>query len=215
MYKLSPLFFLFYFLLIFNLQAQDGNWKLIKNESGIKVYSRPDTSSSSLKELKIVTEAQTSISGFVSLISDKAAYPKWVYRCASSELLKKKSDLETYHYQVTDMPWPVQNRDIVIYTIINQNPDTKEVFITCSGAPDYKPRNADYIRIVSYRARWKITPKTDNTVLLEYTMAVNPAGSIPDWLINMTLTDGPIRTIKNLKSLLPNYQSVKLEYIKN
>jgi hypothetical protein len=198
-----------------NLFSQGNDWKLIKNENGIKIYSRTDTSKSALKELKVITELQTSLSAFITVFSDKASYTKWVYRCSASELLKKVSENETYHYQITEMPWPVQNRDIIIHSWISQNPQTQVVTVICKGEPNYIPKKKDYIRISSYNVVWKLTPKPNNIVQLEYTMAVNPGGSLPSWLINMTLADGPINTIKNLRAILPQYQNVKLSYIKN
>ncbi len=214
MNKSITIFLFLYFTIISHSFAQ-ATWTLLKNEDGIKVYSRNESDNSSLKELKVEAELKTSLSALISVLSDKASYPKWVYRCANSELLKKNSEFETYHYQSTDMPWPVQNRDIIIHTKITQNPSTKEVIISCNGVGDYIPKKDNYIRITSYRVTWKLTPLTNNTVKMEYIMAVNPAGSLPSWLVNMSLTEGPINTIKNLRNHLLNYQEVTLNYIKN
>jgi hypothetical protein len=215
MHKLLVLIFSLYFLNANNLFSQDGNWKLIKNDEGIKIYSRPASEESALKELKVTTELNASLSAVVSVLAAKELFPKWVYGCSVSEILKKTSDLEIYHYQVTDMPWPIEKRDVIIHTLISQDTVTRVVKIACKGIPDYISQNKDCIRIISFKAHWTLTPNANGKVDLVYIMMVDPAGSLPTWIINMVAAEGPMKTIKNLRDFLPPYKEVSLDYIKN
>jgi hypothetical protein len=215
MYKWKILLFFLCLANAVDSFAQDNNWKLIKNDEGIKIYSRPALNGSPLKELKVITELKASLSAIVTVLSAKQLYPQWVYGCSSSEMLDKISDFEMYHRQVTDMPWPVQKRDLIIQTIISQEKDTKVVNVACKGVPDYRPVDEDCIRIISFKASWKLTPKTNGFTELEYLMSVDPAGSLPIWIINLMAAEGPMKTIKNLRIFLSQYKEANLSYIKN
>ncbi len=215
MHRLLVFIFSCCFLNAHHLFCQDSSWKLIKNEEGIKIYSRPASDESALKELKVTTELNASLSAIVSVLAAKELFPKWVYGCSVSEIVKKTSDLEIYHYQVTDMPWPIEKRDVIIHTLISQDTATRVVKIACKGIPDYIPQNKDRIRIISFKAHWTLTPNAKGKVDLVYLMTVDPAGSLPVWIINMVAAEGPMKTIKNLRDFLPAYKEASLDYIKN
>ena len=108
-----------------------------------------------------------------------------------------------------------KNDDIIIYTNISQDSKTSVVKLTSKCIPDFIAEKEEYIRVSSYKADWTLTPIAGGKVKLEFVMKVDPGGSIPDWLINLAAAEGPIRTIKNLRSFLPKYQNITLNYIKD
>jgi len=58
------------------------------------------------------------------------------------------------------------------------------------------------IRIKQAVAKWKITPQGDGTVLIESFAHVNPASSIPRWLLNRLLVGSPHKTMKSIRQLM-------------
>jgi hypothetical protein len=130
-------------------------------------------------------------------------------------MLEIVSATETYHYQTTEMPWPVQNRDLIVHTVIKQDPNTKVITMDCTGAPDYRPVSKDYIRIRSYKAYWILTPKPNGIVEIDYTLNFDPGGNLPEWAVNMVAAEGPMKTVKNLRTRVADYKNVKLNYIKD
>ncbi len=204
------LIFSLLFLLVWKgTVAQSNEWTLVKDEDHIRIYSRKTEGQRALNELKVLTDVKGSLSSIVTILSEKANYPQWVYGCGSAEILEKVSELETYHYQTTEMPWPVQNRDLIIHTIVRQDPETKVVSIDCAGAPEYLPVLKSHIRIRSYHAFWILTPKPGGLVEINYAVNFDPAGSLPDWVVNMVSAEGPMKTVKNLRTRLADYQHIK------
>lgn len=195
------------------INSKDKGWKLRKEEDGIKVFSR-DREGSNLKEIKVTCSLNTTVSGLVHVLSTKEEFPKWIYACSESVVLQEVSPMETYHYQVTDAPWPVEDRDLIVHTKIAQNSTSGVVDIYGKGIVDYKPVNRNKVRVPNYEAHWIITPKNKNTMDIVYLIAVDPGGSLPAWVVNLGLSDGPLKTMKSLVSLLPKYQNVKVPYIK-
>ncbi len=186
-----------------------------KETEGIKIYVRP-SQHSNLKELKTVTRYKTSLSNLVALIADKESYPKWVYGCSKSYILKRVKENETYHYQQTDTPWPLSNRDMVVHNIVLQDSVSKVVTIKSKGYPEYIPHNASVVRVPEFSAYWKFTPLPNDEVEVEYFMSLDPGGEIPDWVVNIAVSEGPVKTLKNMEALLRRYNLHKnLSYIKD
>src|SRR5580765_5071510 len=91
--------------------ADSTDWVLKKNENGIAVYTRY-AEGSHLKEVRVVNVVESSLSGLVALLLDIKNYPNWIYACSEASVLKEINNHEQYQYQVTDVPWPVSDRDV-------------------------------------------------------------------------------------------------------
>ena len=207
---------LFYFLLAGFIQEKPKEeWHLKKYEQGIRVYTR-HSEGSKLKELKSDFQIKTSLSSIVALLNDFDSYPQWVYRCEKSYAALKISNTEFIQYQSVKAPWPVENRDIVIHKKLSQDPISKVIIQRVNGMPDYLPKVSDHVRVQLFKALWIITPLKDGMVNLEYQLLVDPSGSIPVWLVNLAVVDGPYDTEIKMKQLLlkEKYQKAKLPFIK-
>src|SRR5436305_406504 len=122
--------------------ADSTDWVLQKNENGITVYTR-HAEGSHLKEVKVVNVVESSLSGLVALLLDVKNYPNWIYACSQASVLKDINKLEQYQYQVTDVPWPVSDRDVASHFKIEQDLTTKIVSVTNIGKPEYIPPKQD------------------------------------------------------------------------
>ncbi|TAE48462.1 MAG: lipid-binding protein [Bacteroidetes bacterium] len=193
-------------------QSPAEDWVLKNEVDGIRTYTR--ATNTSFKELKMVTELDASLSSMVAVLGDKDALKYWVYNCSDSYFLHKVSATETYHYQQTDMPWPLEKRDVVIHAHLTQDPVTKVVVITATGIQDYYPLKEGVIRVPELRGKWVIKPIGPNRVYVENYIFTNPGGDLPAWLVNLAITEGPTRSIQNLKKRLPGYAGAQLAYIR-
>jgi hypothetical protein len=194
------------------LKDNAKGWKLSKNEEGISVYTK-DRKGSNFKEIKVSCTLHSSAASLVHLLSIKEEYPAWIYACSEARMLNQVSPFETYHYQVTDAPWPVEDRDLIVRTTVSQDPVTKVIDIYGVGIADYIPENKNKIRVSQYTAHWIITPKGNNTLDIVYLIALDPAGNLPPWIVNLGVSEGPLRTMKNLKARLPMYKDAKVSFI--
>src|SRR5580765_4031483 len=106
---------LIFFLFLFSRSiSQSTDWKLRKDEDGIKIYTR-QTDGFSIDELRTESTVHASPSAVVAVIMDVDHYTDWIYSCTQSRILQKLSDTEQYQYQVNDLPYPVSDRDIVVH----------------------------------------------------------------------------------------------------
>ena len=196
------------------LQAQ-GDWKLERDKEGIKIYSIPYTDSK-IKALKVVCKVESTLSQFAAVLLDIKGQDEWFYHTKSS-VLKEVSPSELYYYAELYFPIPFDNRDFVEHIVVSQNDTTRVLTMTVQNVPDFIPPKKGLVRVVQSQCKWVVTPISKNSLLVEFTIFANPAGSIPVWLVNLMSSYGPYETFKKLKTQLlkPEYDHVTLAFIKN
>ena len=214
MYKqiLATIFLLFTVVVCF---AGD-DWKLSVNKDGIKIYTRP-IANSKLKAIKVECSLNVRPSQLVKVIMDIEHSDGWVYHSKNAHVVKQVSASELYYYSEVSIPWPAQNRDYIAHISVSQNPKTKVITIDAPCIADIVPVKPGVVRISNSVGKWTIVPVDNSTIKVEYQLAVDPAGAIPTWLINLFATDGPLKTFERLKQQLqkPEYKNVKLGFVED
>jgi hypothetical protein len=192
----------------------ESQWERVKNSNGIEVYVR-SVSGSAIKEFKAITEVQSSISAVLALLDDTDSYTRWMHRCSEAKLLYKKNDYERIIYNVTSSPWPVDDRDIAVKSVISQNNKTAVVTITLTGLPEYIPAKPKKVRMVKLNGYWMLEPLGNGKLRVTYRMHSEPGGSVPDTLVNSSLVDIPYNTLYNLKKMINQspYKDAKYDVI--
>lgn len=188
-------------------------WVFKNEKDNVKVYYRK---TSDIYEIKLTTSIQTSLTGLIQLFSEVENYPLWGYNITETKALKKVSDTEMYYYARIDFPWPMNDRDVIMHTHLEQNPVTKAVVSKSNSIYDYMAVKKDVVRMPVTRTTWTMIPGKNGWLYIEYHLYSDPGGSIPDWAVNMALDMGPRESIKGIRKLLsqPQYQSARLAYIK-
>ncbi len=196
--------------------ASATKWELKKDQNGIKVYYR-DSDQSAIKELRIVTEIDASLSAIMALLYDVDMYTEWVYTCSKSYVAKRVDEQELYYYSKMDFPWPLSDRDLIAHSTIKQDDKTGKVISTTKAAPAFLPEEEGVVRLQTMQVRWELTPKTDGTVHVEYYLYSDPGGNIPDWVVNLGLDRGPVQSLLSFQELLQQekYSNARLAFIKN
>lgn len=190
----------------------DSPWVLKKDKDGIKVFIR-NKPGSSLKDIRVISTLESTMGGVVHMLTSKEDYKTWIYACSESYLVKEVGFLETYHYQVTAAPWPVEDRDLVLHTIVRQDEKTGIVDMVVKNATGVLPEYKGKVRVPYYDARWIIRPVENNMIEVDYTISLDPGGNIPVWVINMAISDGPLKTMQNFRTRLELYKDVRLPMI--
>lgn len=205
--------FLFFFSLSLLVNAQT-EWQLKRDKDDIQVYYR-ESPDMDIYELRMDYYVETSLSGVVKLLDDVSNYTSWVYKLAETKMVQRINETDFYYYNRVDFPWPMSDRDLVGYSKLWQEPDTKIVRATVSSA-HWKQKNfEDFVRVTTLDIQWNLYPQKDGRVKIEYFLKSDPAGSIPAWMVNLALDQGPIETIKNMQRELrkAKYQDVQLAFI--
>ena len=208
-----------FFVIVLALACQliakgQENWNLKKDKNGIKIFTRK-TDSSTIDELKVECTIEGSMSQLAAVILDMKSHTDWVYKSSKCYLLKENSPTDLFFYNETECPWPLTNRDLVAHLIISQDPKNKTMIIEVRNVDGYMPVQKDIVRTKHSYVRWMITPIDSKHLQIEYTIQVDPAGSIPSWILNLFATKGPYETFMKLKEIVkqPQYQKNKPSFI--
>ena len=191
---------LFIFLFSTVLFAQNDGWKYMKTTDGINVYIK-NVEGSAIKQIKLQTHFNRKMSVMVAALQDVPSYPKWVYKASYSEKIKSINSWETIYYNYLDFPWPIKDRDVVVYNKIDQNPKTRLVVSSSFAQKGVLPTKENIFRIEDMHSQWILKSEASG-VYAEYYFSSNPGGDIPNWSINAAMDDGPIKTIQGLKKLI-------------
>ena len=175
------------------------NWKLSRDEDGIKIYLANDETTK-FKNVKVQCTFDGTIPKLLFILKDVKNYTGWIYKTKQAYLLKQ-SPAEFIYYLETAMPWPVKNRDGIYHLKINHDTAGKKLFISGTTDPQMIPAKDNIVRISAIKTSWNVIEK-DNRITIEYLFQVDPGGSLPAWVANAFADKGPFETFKGLSALL-------------
>eukprot|EP01133_Synstelium_polycarpum_P002991 gene2991-3437_t len=176
MYKTLSAIFLI--ALNFNTVFAQKEWKLSKEKEGIKIYTSI-LPHSKIKAVKVECAFKAKASEFVALLLDVESAKEWVYHTKSCRLIKQVSPSELYYYSEVSVPWPVQNRDFVAHLTVSQHPGTKLITVDGPAVSGFVPLKPGVVRVEHSIGKWLIMPLENDHIQVEYTLHLDPGGSIP------------------------------------
>ena len=186
-----------------------------KDENGIQVYTRSVDGYSYKAIRSVVHLEETRLSSVVSLIRNSKDCPGWSDSCVSATIIEWVSELENYVHTITDLPWPVQDRDLVSHVIWQQDPETLVVTMQGNATRGKLEENEGVVRLTEAQINWELTALENRVVKVVLEAHINPASLLPSWITNMLLVDSPYSSMEGLRERvkLKSYQEVELAYI--
>jgi hypothetical protein len=178
--------------------AQD-NWRLVKEEAGIKVYTKYE-SGSDYKAFKAEMEVNCRIENIIEVLKNSESINNWIINCKGIKLLKTDGN-DQYYYIETSLPFPFKNRDMV-YHFQYTNTEGGQVKVTVTGIPDYIQHKEGIVRLAKANGYWLLNSIDKNKTSVTYQMHVEPGGLIPAWLANPFIVNVPFSTFKELRKII-------------
>jgi hypothetical protein len=184
--------------LTFTASAQE-KWNLVKDDSGIKVYTKTE-SGSRYKSFKAEMQVKCKIENIIEVLKKTDSVNNWVINCKGVKLLRTEEN-EQYYYIETSLPLPFENRDMVYhFQYIEINSEQERVNVT--GIPDYIQPRKGIVRMFKTNGYWLLTSIDTNKTAVIYQMHVEPGGLIPAWLANPFIKNVPFSTFKELREIV-------------
>ncbi len=177
------------------------NWKLEKDQQGIKVYSS-EIRQSAFKAIKVECVLSGNYKKLISILTDVPEMNKWIYKAKPAKLVKKISPEDIIYHTETETPWPLSNRDAVIHLKVNTDSLPKVLHITGRNENNLVAKIPGKVRVTYYKADWRVTMPTATTLKIHYIIELDPGGDIPGWISNMFVSKGPFETFSNLSKKL-------------
>ncbi|MGK8705634.1 START domain-containing protein [Metapseudomonas otitidis] len=178
--------------------AHAEDWKLAKDEDGVKVYLS-EVSGSKYKAYRGVVTIKSDVATLRKLQEDVSGSCKWIHECEQQKLLKREG-ADSWTYTRFNTPWPVTPRDSIIHAVTSEGADGSLTRVL-KGEPTYLPEEKGYVRVASVEGEWKFVPKGADAVEVTYQVHTEPGGSVPSWLANSFVVDAPFNTLDHLRKL--------------
>jgi hypothetical protein len=111
--KYNTLFTCAIFIAFASSALAQSEWKLMRNEDGIKAYAR-SIPGSKLLELKAITVIDAKMEVVGEVLRDVPSNPEWMANCSEARIVHLISRKEMIVHTTMDFPAPVSDRDLVV-----------------------------------------------------------------------------------------------------
>ena len=189
-------------------------WKLKKDSSGVQVFTAKVPNSKHLA-VSAVTVIDAQAESVAAMIMDLPNCSQWAPLCKKAYVQERVSATENYVYSLNNIPFPGVDRDAVTHVFWSKDEATGVISMESSAVDDNRVAKVKgVIRIKHAVAKWRLTPQANGMLLIESYAHVNPASSMPKWLLNRLLVGSPHKTMKNIRKRMEEglYQGAQLPF---
>ena len=199
-------------LCIVPLQAQES-WDLVKENDGVKVYTRTNEVMS-FKEFKATMTMKAKVEDFVSVLIDVDGLTTWGHNISDAKLLERPNDTIQIYYAVAKAPWPYKDRDGIYKNTFNWDKNSRSLTVEIELLEDERELSKNFVRMGGY-GFWRVKEISANELKIDFQMQVDPGGSIKAWLANMFVTDSPFETMTGIREAMSQkkYQGNSFEFL--
>ena len=184
----------------------NSEWEEITELDGIIGYAR-STSESSVNEIKAIGTVKAPLAVVEAVLRDESVKPEYTYMCtegARVDIPGLKSTKDTYYsYHKVGMPWPFYDRDLVAKVQVMVDEATGALLFDIQGiTTDFRAEDGYVVRAPMTRAKWILTPVSENETEVLYQILTEPGGYLPAFLVNLFSSDMGVITIAELRNMV-------------
>jgi len=192
---------LLFFLLIITIDISAQKWDFVKEQEGIKLFTRKDENSS-LKSFKGEMDVTTTMDKVCELLGNVKNHNWWDENLREIKVLTYEKDKYFQYYLIYHVPWPFTDRDLCVEANVSTDPSTHRRTITATPLSNVIPEKPGLIRIKKYWQKWTIQPMGNGVIRLTLEGFVDPAGNVPSWLYNMVIVETPLKVMRRVKKFV-------------
>ncbi len=179
-----------------SISAQD--WNFIKEKDGIRIYTRNDETNP-VKSYKGEATLNTTMEKISRIIGRIESFEWWDKDISEIQVLEYKEEEFIRYYLVYDVPWPLDDRDLCVESKITNDTVTGVRTVHAVPMPGVIPEKPGLVRITNYWQKWVMEPVEEGKVHVVLEGSVDPGGAIPNWIVNMVITDTPYNIIRKVR----------------
>lgn len=182
------------------------NWTLHKKEAAYTIWLK-DVPNEKIKQFKLEAIIKGNFEDIHNIMKDVEKMHLWYDKVKNVKLLKKINENEAIYLLAYDLPFPFEDRIATIKGIMNYNPKLGTLTVNTAYFPYTlsKDKNASLL-IKKISSSWEIKKLSDGQLNIVHSGYMDPGGNIPSWVVNESITSGPVETLKGLKKRLLAYK---------
>jgi hypothetical protein len=185
--------------------AARAEWEVVATKQGVEV-SQQAVEGRSLPMFRGIGEVDGSPDQVLAVLQDVDKHVEWMPDTAEARLVRE-SEEAVWMYRLTDAPWPVSDRDVVVKSHLEIVEPEVEIhtFFEAVEVPEV-PERRGVVRMPHLVGHWKLRAIAPGRSRVEYQVDVDPGGRLPGWLAARTSRDNPVWTIVGLRKRLAEIQ---------
>ncbi len=190
-----------------------GQWQAQPERNGVKLWT--EQGRDGLVRVRAQCQVVTRLSAFAAVMNDLEAVPQWMAHVEAVKRLDKPSTTEDVIHTRFHLPWPARNRDAVTLSAWRQDPDFT-LYLDIKDAAERYPQLKGYVRMHGVSGQWRLAPLGQGLTEIRYTGSADPAGWLPDWLVNKLSVSSTVKTLAGLCNRITElkYQDSQYPFIK-
>lgn len=176
-----------------------GEWEFVREGHGIVVHRR-EVKGSPLHEFRGRGVVKAPIERVYAVVRDAERRTQWMGNCAASWGIDLRDAEQTIYYR-TKAPWPLFDRDVILYGKSGIDLDNG-VWVVPFASVEHPegPEVKGVVRMPFLRGHWKLFPQEGGKeTLVEYQVHADPGGSLPNWVVNWVSRKLPYETLLGLR----------------
>lgn len=209
-------FFIILIIIISSPLFSDTEWKFLKEKSGIKLYSQA-YKDSRIKIFKGTAIIDCSIKVIYQVLKHPPAYENFLHNCIESRLIKKFDDFDQIALNVTGMPWPVKDREMLVRSRVTFDYKKGIFTLALEGLPaeeyrDYIPETPGRAPMKSVLSVFILEVIGREKTRVTFMIHADPGG-IPSGIVNLSTANYPYHTLSGLKKIVKKQEYIDAAYI--
>lgn len=185
-----------------NALAEVGDWSLITDREGIRVFAA-SSEGSRLRAFRGETQMRIDdFRGIAPRLDNYEAVAGWMHMVSAITELDRRHDHDRDLHLTTYLPWPVRDRDVVLNVGLHQDPSDYTLTLHYDDIPRPDLVLPGYTRMPQMAGKLRFTPLEAPNVAVTFEVIADPGGAIPVWLANMLVRDIPYFSLYRLNRMI-------------
>ena len=203
---LKKYFFFFYLVSV----PVFGNWELVSNEDGIKIFEKYSKGSSVLA-FKGEMVSDSNIHELFTVIYDPKRKKDFLQNVVEFRPLRIVSSFKGVSYVKVGSNFPfIDDRDVILESNIDVRAKEKKILIFVKNSSlKIVPEQEDTVRIPELQSLWTFEALGPSKTKVSYQSKTDPGGLIPKWLVNFANKTLPFKTLQKMRRLSKEKESFK------
>jgi hypothetical protein len=161
-------------------EAASGEWRFVTREKGVLVSTRTEQGRSH-PTFRGEATVDGSVLHVLSVVLDSQNATKWVRGADQVEVLGRKDARSEQVRMITDLPWPIRDREMVMERSVKVLVPGREFDVRFACASALRPEQGSYVRVHECDSHFHIKAVDAGHTYVDYRAYLDPGGGLPNW----------------------------------
>jgi hypothetical protein len=174
------------------------DWELIHDQDGVRTWRAPQTDGR-VYPLSAHAIVDVPLGTLLGLFLDPTRTAEWAYQLVEIQIYPRPEPDLVVEWQRYALGWPFSEREFLMERRTRVDPVQRTVSMFYHSIEDPAfPVGEGRVRATNHDSWWKFTAIDGGRTEIEFRAAVDPRGSLPAWLVNLTQKSYPHDSIVRL-----------------